>query len=78
MVLSVRKPPRVTETLTDVRPVFHYSGCPYNPLRILVKDVDGNLLPERVITVILGARDELVASLNLQERLRHRGLGVQR
>lgn len=60
------------------KPEFHYSACPFNPLRILVKDKDGNLLPERAITVVLGPREDVLRCLREQEHRLHRGLGVHR
>ena len=73
----MHRPPRVTETLTDVRPRFTYRANPYNPLRIDVHNADGDLLPERVVTVILGERNSLIRLLQEQERQRRslRGLG---
>jgi hypothetical protein len=73
----VHKPPRVTETLSDVRPMFHYKPNPLNPLRIDVFNADWELLPERVVTVIVGERSSLIQVLQEQERQRlgTRGLG---
>jgi hypothetical protein len=73
----MRRPPHTTETLTDVRPKFHYKPNPYNPLRIDVYDVDGELLPNRAVTVIVGERSSLIQLLRQQERQRRqaRGLG---
>jgi hypothetical protein len=73
----VRKIPHVTETLTDVRPAFTYEACPYNPLRILVRNSEGELLESRAITVIVGERSSLLRLLRDQELQRRgaRGLG---
>lgn len=73
----MRKPPHVTEMLTDVRPEFTYKPNSLNPLRIDVYNADGDLLPERVVTVILGERSSLIQLLQEQERQRshRRGLG---
>jgi hypothetical protein len=75
--LSTKRPPHTTETLTDVQPQFTYKPNPYNPLRIDVHNSDGDLLPERVVTVILGERSQLIRLLQQQERQRRhaRGLG---
>ena len=72
----MRKPPHTTETLTDVRPMFHYKPNPLNPLRIDVFNADWELLPERVVTVIVGERNSLIQVLQEQERQRHRDRGL--
>lgn len=74
----MRKAPHITDTITtDVQPQFTYKPNPYNPLRIDVHNADGDLLPERVVTVILGERSSLIRLLQEQERQRRhaRGLG---
>ncbi len=69
----------ITETITtDAKPEFHYRANDYNPLRIDVFDCQGNLLPERVITVVLGPREDVLRVLREQEHRLHRGLGVRR
>lgn len=73
----MRRPPHTTETLTDVSPLFTYKPNTLNPLRIDVYNADGELLPERVVTVILGERSSLIRLLQEQQwqRGHRRGLG---
>lgn len=75
--MNTKRPPHTTETLTDISPLFTYKPNPLNPLRIDVFNADGELLPERVVTVILGERSSLIQLLQEQERQRRhaRGLG---
>jgi hypothetical protein len=69
----------ITETITrDVQPEFTYKPNPWNPLRIDVHDANGDLLPERAITVVLGPRADVLQALREQQHRLHRGLGVHR
>jgi hypothetical protein len=48
---------------SEALPEFRYEACPYNPLRIIVRNAEGEILPERSIMVIAGSRENLLWEL---------------
>jgi hypothetical protein len=64
-----RRAPHITETIdSENLPQFTYEACRFNPLRIIVRDSEGRILPSRTVTVIRGSREALLRELRHQQR----------